>query len=417
MMTCILLPGSAGDCNETGNEMNHKQKILIVDDKPENLYTLQQVLGPLKAEIIRAESGNEALIATLNHEFAVAILDVQMPEMNGYELAEWIRGQEKTQNMPIIFLSAVYHGEDHEFRGYTAGAVDYITKPYSPTILIGKVSVFIELERQKQESRYMARQLQASNDELELRVRQRTKALEKTNQALRISERKLRYLSDRLLSAQEEERRRIAAELHDSIGSSLSAIKFFMEGLQAQGDIGQKAAESMENLINLTTQTIGDVRNIMNDLRPPFLRDYGLITALEGFINRFRTIYGSIITNIEIFGAEEDIPEQLRTVIFRVIQETFHNIAKHSRASETNLFMQVKTDRLELRIADNGVGFDIQNLAADQKDKGFGLSTMRERVELSGGDFSLESTMDQGTEIRAVWYLDTSNQVQGVLEQ
>lgn len=127
------------------------QKILIVDDKPENLFALEKLLQPTGAEITKAGSGNEALIASLHDEFALAILDVQMPIMDGYELAEHLRSAEKTRRLPIIFLTAVYSDEAHIFRGYEAGAVDFITKPYRPEVLLCKVEIFLQLDRQKRE--------------------------------------------------------------------------------------------------------------------------------------------------------------------------------------------------------------------------------------------------------------------------
>ena len=128
-------------------DMKQKQKILIVDDRKENLLALRKVLADLDVEIIEAASGNEALAATLDHDFAVAILDVMMPGMDGYELAAYLRGDAKTRNTPIIFLTAVYSEEERIFKGYEIGAVDYIVKPYNPVILISKVRVFLELEK------------------------------------------------------------------------------------------------------------------------------------------------------------------------------------------------------------------------------------------------------------------------------
>ena len=131
--------------------MDFNQKILIVDDRPENLLVLDRLLRDAGATVIQAESGNEALKASLQHDFALAILDVQMPDMDGYELAELFRSDEKTCRLPIIFLSAVYSDQYHLFRGYAAGGVDFITKPYKPEILLAKVRVFLELDRQKSE--------------------------------------------------------------------------------------------------------------------------------------------------------------------------------------------------------------------------------------------------------------------------
>lgn len=126
-----------------------KQKILIVDDIDANLISLERVLLDLDVTIIRAKSGNEALIAILNHDFAMAIVDVQMPEMDGYELVELIRSEGRTKELPVIFVSAVYSDEYHVFKGYESGAVDFITKPYNPYYLLSKVKVFLDIDRQK----------------------------------------------------------------------------------------------------------------------------------------------------------------------------------------------------------------------------------------------------------------------------
>ena len=127
--------------------MKEKQKILIVDDKLENLIALRHVLSVMDVELVEATSGNQALAATFDHQFAVAILDVQMPGMSGYELAEHLRGDEKTINIPILFLTAHYGDEQDIFKGYEAGGIDYLTKPYSPEILRGKLKIFLEIDR------------------------------------------------------------------------------------------------------------------------------------------------------------------------------------------------------------------------------------------------------------------------------
>lgn len=124
-------------------------KILIVDDRPENLLTLEGLLEELHVQPIRALSGEEALAATLDHDFALVLLDVQMPMMDGYEVAELMRGNKKTRHIPIIFVTATLNAESQIFRGYESGAVDYLAKPFNPMVLNSKVGVFIELFQQK----------------------------------------------------------------------------------------------------------------------------------------------------------------------------------------------------------------------------------------------------------------------------
>ncbi|MCI5222354.1 MAG: hybrid sensor histidine kinase/response regulator [Candidatus Electrothrix sp. AR4] len=142
------------------------QKILIVDDKEQNLFTLKKVLADLDVGIVQATQGNEALKATLHDDFALAILDVQMPGMDGYELAELLRYDATTENLPIIFLSAVYHDSYHVFKGYESGAVDFIIKPYEPKILLSKVKFFLQLHKQKI-SLQKAVELEKANNYLE----------------------------------------------------------------------------------------------------------------------------------------------------------------------------------------------------------------------------------------------------------
>lgn len=124
-----------------------EQIILIVDDIPANLYALELTLRAVRAKVVRAQSGEAALALTLHHRFALAILDVQMPGMDGYELASMLLGDPATARLPILFLTASRADEDQRIRGYLAGAVDYLVKPFDPEILLGKVRIFLELAR------------------------------------------------------------------------------------------------------------------------------------------------------------------------------------------------------------------------------------------------------------------------------
>jgi PAS domain S-box-containing protein len=181
--------------------MNKKQKILIVDDKTANLFTLAKTLQATDAEIVQTTTGNEALRISLNNEFALAIIDVQMPIMDGYELSELLRGEEKNRHLPIIFLTAVYSDERHIFRGYEAGAVDFIIKPYVPEILLNKVNIFLELDQQKREliqhREHLEQLVEERSGELKkknIKLQQEITEREKAEQEARQSEEKYRNL-------------------------------------------------------------------------------------------------------------------------------------------------------------------------------------------------------------------------------
>ena len=146
--------------------MRGKAKILMVDDRADNLLALEAILSSLNQELVRADSGEAALKRLLTDEYAVILLDVQMPGLDGFETATHIKRREKTKNVPIIFLTAISNEPHHAFRGYAAGAVDYLAKPFDPWVLRAKVSVFIELyekTRQLQEQAELLRR-QLSGD-------------------------------------------------------------------------------------------------------------------------------------------------------------------------------------------------------------------------------------------------------------
>ncbi|MBV9787746.1 MAG: response regulator [Chloroflexi bacterium] len=159
--------------------------ILLVDDRTENLLALESILGDLGHRLVMAHSGVEALKFLLQQEFAVILLDVQMPGLDGFETAELIRGRERSQHTPIIFLTALDRSDARVFKGYSVGAVDFLFKPFMPDILRSKVAVFVDLFRKTQT-------VQRQAEELEQRVRERTAELTLTNEALyaEIAERK-----------------------------------------------------------------------------------------------------------------------------------------------------------------------------------------------------------------------------------
>ena len=165
-----------------------KPKILIVDDRPENLFALESILDELDVELVKVNSGNDALKATLNNRFALAILDVQMPGMDGYELARLLRNSEKTMFIPIIFLSAVYSDDFHIFKGYKSGALDFLTKPHNPEILIEKAKIFLEQYRDKNKLEVLVNELKETNEKLQLEISQRKKAEEQVNASLKEKE-------------------------------------------------------------------------------------------------------------------------------------------------------------------------------------------------------------------------------------
>jgi len=243
--------------------------------------------------------------------------------------------------------------------------------------------------------------LKKAHDGLEIRVQERTAELARTNDALR-------HLSSRLLSAQEEERKRLAGEIHDTLGASLSAIRFKVDSaLQHLGEPGDPVAQSLRSIVPVIQEGIDDCRRIQMDLRPSILDDLGLLATLSWFCRRFQTIYSGIRIEQGIEIQEGDVGQPLKIVIFRITQEAMNNIAKHSKADLVRLSLRKTGGKIELLLQDNGRGFNVKEARSLDADKrGSGLASMKERTKLSGGSFAVESAEGKGTVISASWPLD-----------
>lgn len=245
-------------------------------------------------------------------------------------------------------------------------------------------------EERKKSGEYLRKAL----DELELRVRRRTNELE--------------LLSSRLLNAQEEERKRIAGDLHDGIGQSLSAAKFLVETNLEQLSRESSAPEisSLKRLVPMLQKASEDVRAIVMNLRPSILDDLGIVATIGWFCRRFQSVYSDIRVEEQINIQEKEVSDDLKTIIFRVLQEAMNNIAKHSNANIVRLYLWKTESEINLLIEDNGQGFDMVSLlSVKPSEKGFGITSMKERTELSGGTFAIETALGKGTVVRASWSL------------
>jgi PAS domain S-box-containing protein len=242
------------------------------------------------------------------------------------------------------------------------------------------------------ERRLHEESLRKLNEELEDRVRARTSLLER--------------ISARMLSAQEDERKRVAMELHDSLGQTLSALSLMggqvMAGSCAEGRAGHMAcAPAMMTVLH---GAIEEVRRISMDLRPSMLDDLGLLPTISWLIRNFQNANPSIKVRKRIKAEEQAIPKPLKITLFRIMQEAFHNTQKHGHASEIVFALATARGSLTMKISDNGRGFDTET-ARSSGDAGLGLTSMQERTEFSGGTFTLASSPGSGTQIVAHWPL------------
>ncbi len=228
-------------------------------------------------------------------------------------------------------------------------------------------------------------------------------------QKLQNSEKQLRVLSAQLINVQERQKKNISRELHDSIGQYLTAIKFSMENTIIQLNEGQdisKATGFLEAGINLLKQTIDEVRKIMMDLRPSILDDLGILSTISWVCRELQAVYTDVRVEQDIQLKEEDVPEPLKIIIYRILQEALNNAAKHSQASRVCISLKKVEGRIQLMVEDNGRGFDYKQVSSNYDIsalEGLGLISMRERAELNGGSLEIESQLNKGTAVIASW--------------
>jgi signal transduction histidine kinase len=361
---------------------DNKPAVLIVDDVEANLVALDALLGDMGCELVRARGGNEALRELLRREFAVMLLDVQMPEIDGYEVARYARENPVTRDVPIIFLTATLHSEEGRLRGYGTGAVDFLLKPIDATVLRAKVRVFLDL--------YMGRRRLSD----EVAAHQQTlHALERANNALR-------HFTN--------------AASHD-LRAPLRAVRNFLETLAsltadrldpAANDYlvrSRRAAERMDSLLSALLVYAG--------LQKPSLQ-----TQVD-FNSVFEHVQSDLAPNIASAGASFSAGE-LPTVLgdadrlYQLLLNLVSNALKFrapNRPPEIRLSAQSTRTEVILCVEDNGIGIEqadqtaifdpFQRVHAQSQfeGSGLGLTICREIVEQHGGRLWVESQHEHGS--------------------
>jgi PAS domain S-box-containing protein len=230
-------------------------------------------------------------------------------------------------------------------------------------------------------------------------------------EAQRRTEDQLRELSRKILDAQENERKLVAQEIHDSIGGSLAAIKFALEEkLETMGQNPSPDVISLEKIISHVDEAISESRRISANLRPSLLDDLGLLATISWFSREFGKLYPDLQIEQQLDVAEGEIPEMLKVVIYRVLQEAMNNVAKHSDAKRVRLHLIKENNQIELSVADDGCGFDPADKFTETATVGgFGILGMRDRTMLCDGKFEIASEKGKGTTVHISLPCDTES--------
>ena len=226
----------------------------------------------------------------------------------------------------------------------------------------------------------------------------------RTEEALKITQSQVWRLSAQHLTIQESERRRIAADLHDGLGQTLSLVKLSIEEAARSSRNGSSSmvAATLESLAPTVKLALVELRRISMNLRPSTLDDLGIVATLSWYFREFEAACPSVKVERDISVAEAEVPDLLKIAIFRIVQEATSNALKHARSERIKVGLHSREGALELFIEDNGQGFDTGSAGTDFS-HGLGLQSMRERAELSGGAYAIDSAPGKGTCIRVRW--------------
>jgi signal transduction histidine kinase len=405
--------------------MTERVDILLVDDHEENLLALESILVDPSYNLVRAQSGRAALREVLRHDFALILLDVAMPDLDGYETARLIRARDRSRDTPIIFLTANYRSDDHVFQGYSAGAVDYLFKPFSPEILQSKVAVFVELFLKREALKRQRQALLHAHQELEDRVRARTRELAEANHLLReeVDERK-RIEAERLVLLESEQRARADAEavnrlkdeflatLSHELRTPLNAIlgwSFLLTSGKRDNAMMERAINVIRNNAMAQSQLIEDILDVSRIIGGKLRLKLGRVHMREVIEAALDSV--SLAAQAKALTIDRQIGDidpivgdhdRLQQIVWNLLSNAVKFTPREGRVV---VRLQRRGDEVLLAVEDTGIGipkhflpfvfdrFSQADAGATRRHGGLGLgmAIVRYLVELHGGTVKAES--------------------------
>lgn len=395
-------------------EPTHKVKILLVDDRPANLLTLEAILEDLGQETIKATSGKEALRHLLRDDFAVILLDVKMPEMDGFETATLIRERERSRHTPIVFLTA-HKDEEHLFRGYYAGAVDFLYKPINPEVLRSKVSVFVDLSLKTELLRQQARTLQTRNSELEQTVSRLQKAEAQIRALNAELEERVRERTAELSRSNEELRQFAYAASHD-LKEPMRTIASYTQLLTQR--LGSDLDNDSREFVGFVIDAVKRMDTLLGDLltysqhlgaKPTVFQSVNAEVVLTGVLMNLQ----AAIKEANATVTRGPLPAEIASD-FAQLSQIFQNLVGNAlkyrgdRPPEIHIWACETEDSWEFHVRDNGMGIEeayreqifgiFKRLhGREYPGTGMGLAICKKIVERHGGRIWVESEPGSGS--------------------
>jgi len=362
-------------------------EILIVDDTIESLQLLKHILTDAGYTVRLAQDGAMGLYSAFRRQPDLMLLDIKMPDIDGYEVCHRIKTNPVTSGIPVIFLSSLQE-KSSLLKGFELGASDYINKPYLAEEVLARVQTHIELRHLRVD---LEAKLKARTRKLETEIQER----QVVEDELRLSQKKLQNLSAHLEDIREKERTRIARELHDEMGQAFTVMKMEIARLYECNNLEEKfLKERLNALLGILDQVADTARSISENLRPGMLDVLGLNAAVQSHVEKFMLCTG-IKCSLTMSHDEFALEDKLATALFRIVQESLTNVAKHAKAQQVEIQICRMEHKFLLIIQDDGIGFTAEACGKN----GFGMIGMHERVRSLGGEFVVESNPGSGTRI------------------
>ncbi|WP_275546571.1 hybrid sensor histidine kinase/response regulator [Pseudomonas sp. Marseille-Q0931] len=380
-----------------------ESKVLIVDDLPENLLALRSLIQSEDRTVFQASSADEALSLLLEHEFALAILDVKMPGMNGFELAELMRGTEKTKHIPIIFVSAVGRDMDYAFRGYESGAVDFLHKPLSPFEVRSKVAMFVELYRHRKALSMQLEVVEAARREQEALLTE----LRETQAELQ----KAVQMRDSFMSI-------ASHELRTPLNGLILDVQLRRLRLE-QGRMDAFSADKLREMITRDERQIRSLSRLIDDMLDvsrirtgklsvrPEPGDLGVLAGnvVEGLAAQFASAGSHIELQVE--GPAPVMMDEFR--IEQVLANLLTNALRYGGGKPVSVRVGAAGEQVRAEVRDQGIGiseadqqrvfeqFERVSSADAPQGLGLGLFISEQIVQAHGGRIELSSRLGEGS--------------------